>query len=420
MMPLTDTLAGCLQQYYHLRSPDQAGALTFGQRLEVAEDIYSGVQENDFYPYRRAYTGGAAPQTSIAGFPTDLIHLASNDYLNFTQHPRVIGAGIDAMQQYGAGSGSVPMLAGTTDLHKRLEKRLARFLGYEAVMLYNSGYAANYGTLTALLQSTDVAILDTLVHASLLDGCKHTNKLYFLHNDPQSLEITLQKAAPHANKLVIVDGVYSMDGDIARLPEIMALARQYGAWVMVDDAHGTGVLGRDGRGTQDHWQVAHKADILSGSFGKALVGVGGFIAGSRAFIHYLELLSRPYHFSCSLPPQVVASLIEAIDLLETQVAPLAKLWQNITFFQAGLQDAGFNTGNAQSAIFPLILPDEMQVMEMSAALLRRGIAVNPIFFPVVPRRKSRLRLSVTAGLSLNELAYCVRAIACTARELGFL
>lgn len=409
-----------VKKYYRLKSIHELSAMSFQERMETASSLMDGICENHLYHYRRVFTSGSSPHARIKGAPAEMINLASNDYLNLTKHPQIIEAGIEALKQYGVGSGSVPMLAGTTDLHVQLEKRLAQFLEYESVILYNSGYAANYGVLTALLTSADVAILDTLVHASLVDGCGHSNKLYFLHNDLVSLEISLQKASKYANKLVIVDGIYSMDGDIALLSQIISLAHSYGAMVLVDDAHATGVMGKNGRGSQSHLHIREKAEIVSGSFGKALMGVGGFVAGSSKLINYLELVSRPYHFSSSLPPNVTASLIKALDILESDTHILAKLWQNIHYFKKRLLELGFNVSSSQSAIFPIILGNELMVLRLCAELYRCGILVNPIVFPVVPKRKSRLRLSITAGLTQTDLDYSLDHLGRLSHKLGIL
>lgn len=412
-MPLCDpnyaaamTLETLVSEFYQLKDASQASDMSFTERWEKAWTIREDAIHESCYFYRRL-VGQCSPQCQVVprnqGAARPMINLASNDYLNFTQHKSVLEAASEGLSQYGAGAGSVPMLSGTLDLHRRLEQALAAFLGYPACLLFNSGFAANYGILTALLQKGDVVILDTLVHASILDGCGQAGKLFFLHNDMQSLQRALQKASGAKNKLVVVDGVYSMDGDLALLPEIFRLAEQHGAIVMVDDAHGTGVMGDRGKGVQHHFGLPAKAAILTGSFGKALAGVGGFACGSAGLIAYLEMFCRPFIFSSALPPGVVSGILKELELLEQGLAPLDILWENTAYLTRHLQDLGYRTGATQTPIIPVLMKDEQHVLRATGFLEERGVMANPVIFPVVPKNKSRLRLSLTAGLSMANL-----------------
>jgi glycine C-acetyltransferase len=403
--------------YYQIRNPQRAAQLRFADRARLANELITTSTEKQLYFYRREIQpqeGRVEVLDPRTGEKTPMINLASNDYLNFTQHPAVVRAGQEALALYGAGAGSVPMLSGTFDVHKELERRLASFLGYEACLTFSSGYASNYGVLRAMLQQNDVAILDTLVHGSIIDGCSHARKLFFLHNDLQSLEIALKKAAGAVNRLIVIDGVYSMDGDLARYDEILTLAAQYDAQIMIDDAHGVGVMGPLGRGTQHHFHRGATADLMTGSFGKALAGIGGFVCGNTDTIRLLEMSHRPFLFSSSLPPAVAASILREIDLLERGDEALRILWSNTAMMAEGLRALGFNLGDSSTPILPIMIPDERKAMAMCERLGQEKIFVSPIIYPIVKKNKSRLRVSITAGLAAEDLRYCLGKF----REVG--
>lgn len=351
--------------------------------------------------YRRISMDGSGPTMRIidrySGKPKEMIYLASNDYLNLTKHPRTIAAGKKALEKYGTGSGSVPLLGGTFDIHTELEKKIAKFKGCENAILYSSGYGANSGTLLSLLKDKDIAILDRLVHASIIDGCKGTNVKYFRHNDLKSLEQILARSKKkYRTKLVIVDGVYSMDGDISPLDKIIELAHSYGAYVMVDDAHATGVIGKNGHGTPEHFNIESKVDIVFGTFSKALGTVGGFVAANEELVELLHYYSRAYMFSAAPTPQVVGSSIEALNVIDSEPQLREKLWSNINYFKENLLNLGFNIGNSQTAIFPIIIGDDYKVKEACRMLHERGIYANLVLYPAVPKRLSRLRISLMA------------------------
>ena len=287
-------------------------------------------------------------------------------------------------------------------------------------MLFTSGYGANVGTIKALLKDNDVAICDMYAHASLMDGCSNTNKLYFKHNDMESLTVALKKAKAYNNKLVIVDGVYSMDGDLAKLDEIVDLAHQYGAWVMVDEANATGVIGDEGRGSAEYFGLEGKIDIISGTFSKALGAVGGFVAGSREMITYLQVASRSYMFSTAPAMPVIAGVIEALNVIEDEPQLREKLWNNIAYFKHGLVEAGFNIGDSETAIIPLIIGDDFKVKEMTHRLHNAGIFVNAVPYPAVPKKLTRVRLSLTAGHTIEQLDTALREIIRVAKELRII
>lgn len=376
--------------------------------------------------YRRISLDGSGPVMKIVnqydnGNPKEMIYLASNDYLNLTKHPRTINAGIKAIEKYGAGAGSVPLLGGTFDIHVELEKKIAKFKGCEDAILYSSGYGSNSGSLLGLLQGKDIAILDRLVHASVIDGCKGTNVKYFRHNDLKSLERILAKVQKeYRTKLVIVDGVYSMDGDIAPLDKICELAHAYGAYVMIDEAHATGVIGTNGRGTPEHFDIEGKVDIVSGTFSKALGAVGGFVAANHELVELLHFYSRAYMFSTAPTPQVIGSLLEAIDVIEDEPSLRVKLWENINYFKKHLLDLGFNIGNSQTAIFPIIIGDDYKVKEACKMLHDKGIYVNLVLYPAVPRKLSRLRMSLMANHTKQHLDKALNALEFVGKKLAII
>ena len=315
-----------------------------------------------------------------------MIYFASNDYLNLTRHPRVIKAGREALEKYGAGAGSVPLLGGTFDLHVQLEQELARFKGCESAMIYTSGFGSNAGTLLSLLQKDDCAILDMLVHASIVEGCMNTNIRYFSHNNMKSLERALKRSQDkYRTRLVIVDGVYSMDGDIAKLDEIVELSHHYGAYVMIDEAHATGVLGVNGRGTPEHFHMEGKVDIVAGTLSKAMGSVGGFIATSRPLVELIRYYSRSYIFSTAMTPQTAGSLFGSLEGDRGGGELRDQLWENITYFKKGLLTLGFEIGNAETAIFPVIIGDDLVVKEICRRCHEENLYVNPVLYPAVSK-----------------------------------
>jgi len=349
--------------------------------------------------FKRVSLNGSSPIRQVkdryTGEIREMIYFASNDYLNLTNHPKVKQSGIDAVIKYGAGAGSVPLLGGTLDLHIELENKIAKFKGCENAIIYTSGYGSNCSSLLSLLAKEDIAIVDMLAHASLIDGCKNTNLKYFKHNDVESLEVVLKNSKnSFRTKLVIIDGVYSMDGDIAHLDKIIEVAKEYGAYVMVDEAHSTGVLGSNGRGTPEHFNLSGKVDIVCGTFSKALGGVGGFVASNSDLINLLHFYSRGYMFSTAMAPQVVGSLITALDVIVDEPERREKLWNNIRYFKNGLLNLGFNIGNSQTAIFPIIIGDDYITKEICRELNEMNIYVNPVLYPAVSKRLSRIRMSI--------------------------
>lgn len=405
-----------LADFYDVEDQDIMG------RAKAFREFKNDLFKQKHINYRRVSTSGSAPVMTVIDPYTreerEMIYLASNDYLNLTRHPKVIESGRQALLKYGAGAGSVPLLGGTLDIHTELERKIAKFKGCESAILYTSGFGSNCGTLLSMLGEKDIAILDLYVHASIIDGCKNTNIKFFKHNNMDSLEKVLKRTHDkYRTKFVIVDGVYSMDGDIAPLDKIVEIAHSYGAYVMVDEAHATGVIGVNGRGTPEHCNVEGKVDIVAGTFSKALGGVGGFIATSEELVDLLHYYSRTYMFSTAPTPQVTGSLIAALDVIQEEKDLREKLWWNINYFKKGLLDLGFDIGNAETAIFPIIVGDDFKVKEMCRMCHEAGIYVNTVLYPAVPKRLSRLRLSIMAQHTKEQLDYTLEVLDMISKKL---
>ena len=384
-------------------------------RANEFKNFTNSSKQNKHFNYKRVSINSSAPirlvKDNFTGELREMIYFASNDYLNLTSHPKVKQSGIDAVIKYGAGAGSVPLLGGTTDLHIELENKIAKFKGCENAIIYSSGYGSNCSSLLSLLAKEDIAIVDMLAHASLIDGCKNTNLKYFKHNDVESLEVILKSSKNlYRTKLVIIDGVYSKDGDIAHLDKIIEVAKQYGAYVMVDEAHSTGILGANGKGTPEHFNLSGKVDIVCGTFSKALGGVGGFIASNSDLINLLHFYSRGYMFSTAMAPQVVGSLITALDVIVDEPERRENLWNNIRYFKKSLQNLGFNIGNSQTAIFPIIIGNDYITKEICRELNEMNIYVNPVLYPAVSKRLSRIRMSIMSEHTKNHIDTVLNAL----------
>lgn len=340
---------------------------------------------------------------TVNGKP-NVINLSSNNYLGLADHPKVKEAAIKAVQDWGAGAGAVRPIIGTMRIHIELEKRLAAFKHVESALVFQSGFTANAGTIPTVTEEGDIILTDELNHASIIDGVrlsKATRRIY-KHCDMNSLEEALQQSQDARKRLIITDGVFSMDGDIAPLPDIAALAERYDAAVMVDDAHGSGVLG-GGRGTAFHYNVHDKIDIQLGTLSKAVGVMGGYIAGSGRLIDWLIQRGRPFLFSTAQPPAVVGAILAAIDLMENEPALVERLWENARYWKAGLQRLGFDTGISQTPITPVMTGDEGKAQSLQRGLFEEGVMALAIVFPTVARGKARLRTMPSAMLSRQDL-----------------
>lgn len=394
-------------------------------RARLFKEFSNDLMDKRHAQYRRVSLDGSGPimrvQDQYTGKIKEMVYLASNDYLNLTKHPRTIAAGKAALEKYGSGAGSVPLLGGTLDLHIELEKKVAKFKGCEAAIIYTSGFGSNCGTLLSMLGEQDIAILDMLVHASIIDGCKNTNTKFFRHNDMSSLEHALSRVRDkYRTKLIVVDGVYSMDGDIAHLDKIVDLARAYGAYVMVDEAHASGVIGETGRGTPQHFNLEGKVDIVAGTFSKALGSVGGFIAAKEELIELLHFYSRPYMFSTAMTPQAAGSLIASMEVIEDEPQLREQLWKNINYFKEKLINLGFNLGDSETAIFPIIIGDDLKVKEICRRLHEMDIYVNPVVYPAVPKKLARIRMSIMATHTKEHLDKALNALETVGKEYNII
>jgi glycine C-acetyltransferase len=351
-----------------------------------------------------------------------VVNLSSNNYLGLTTHPRLRERAIEATRRFGVGTGSVRTIGGTMAIHMELERRLAEFKNTEAVVVFQSGFAANAGTVSAVLGKDDVVVSDELNHASIIDGCRLSRATIkvFPHKDVDAARKVLQALPARQRTLLITDGVFSMEGDLGPLPDLCALAEEYGCIMMVDDAHASGVFGRNGRGTIDHYGVHGRVDIQVGTLSKAIGVLGGYVAGTRALIEFLYHRARPFLFSTSHPPAVAAACIAAIDVLIEEPQIIDRLWENTRFFKAGLTSLGFNTGLSESPITPVIVGDGALAMKLSDRLFQAGVFAQGIASPTVPVGKARVRTIVTATHTRDELQFALDAFAAVGRELGIV
>jgi glycine C-acetyltransferase len=351
-----------------------------------------------------------------------VVNLSSNNYLGLTTHPLLIERAIAAIKAYGVGSGSVRTIAGTMAIHMELEKRLAAFKHTEAVVVFQSGFAANAGTVSAILTKEDAIISDSLNHASIIDGArlsKATIKV-FPHKDVDAARKILQELPASQRKLLITDGVFSMDGDLGALPALCDLAEEFGCIMMVDDAHASGVFGKNGRGTVDHFNMHGRVDIQVGTLSKAMGALGGYVAGSAALIDFLYHRARPFLFSTSHPPSVAATCIAAVDVLENEPEIIERLWDNTRFFKKGLASLGFDTGLSESPITPVIAGEGSRAMKLSDRLFQEGVFAQGIAFPTVARDKARVRTIVTATHTKDELQFALDKFKVVGSELGLI
>jgi glycine C-acetyltransferase len=351
-----------------------------------------------------------------------VVNLSSNNYLGLTTHPRLRERALEATRKYGVGTGSVRTIAGTMDIHMELERRLADFKKTEAVVVFQSGFAANAGTVSAVLGKDDVVVSDELNHASIIDGCRLSRAAIkvFPHKDIGAAREILETLPAAQRKLLITDGVFSMDGDLGPLPALCDLAEEFGCIMMVDDAHASGVFGRNGRGTIDHFAVHGRVDIQVGTLSKAIGVLGGYVAGSRALIDFLYHRARPFLFSTSHPPAVAASCIAALDVLLEEPHIIDRLWENTRFFQSGLKALGFNTGASEGPITPVFVGDGALAMKLSDRLFEAGVFAQGIAFPTVAVEKARVRTIVTATHTRDELEFALDAFGNVGRDLGII
>ncbi len=348
------------------------------------------------YPYFRAISSGQDTEVTIDG--RKMIMIGSNNYLGLTSHPKVKEAAMQAVERFGSGCTGSRFLNGTLELHEELEDRLAKFMKKEAALVFSTGFQTNLGTISTLVTRKDYVIIDRSVHASIVDACRlsYGTVLKFKHNDMADLSRVLSNCEDNAGKLIAADGVFSMEGDIANLPEIVPLAKKYNARLLVDDAHSIGVLGEHGRGTAEHFGLEDKADLVMGTFSKSFASLGGFIAGSERVINYIKHFSRALIFSASPPPSAVATCLAALDIIENEPERRERLWQITRRMNKEYKVLGFDIGTTQTPIIPIYIGDDMKTFQFWRMLSDEGIFVNPIISPAVAPGLQLLRTSYTA------------------------
>lgn len=348
------------------------------------------------YFYLKSIDGASGSRVTIDG--REMIMFASYNYLGLITHPKIKKAAIDAIEKYGTGAAGVRLLAGTTKIHEKLEATIAKFKKAEDAVTYSSGYVTNLAAITTLCQRGDLVIIDKLDHASIIDGCFLSGATHrsYLHNDMKSLERILANSNNYVNKMIIVDAVYSMDGDVADLPEISRLAKKYHAKVMVDEAHSIGVLGKTGHGIEEHFGLKGVVDIHMGTLSKTIPSIGGYLAGEKDLITYLKHNSRPFIFSASLPPVAAATAIACLEVIEDEPERVTNLQKNIRQFKDGLNSMGYNTMNSTTSIVPILIGEEEETLKLCKIVNDEGIFICPILFPAIPKGTNRLRAHVQA------------------------
>ena len=389
--------------------------------LDFLKEKIEALKEQGVYRKLPVMSTASGPEVVLNG--KEVINLSSNNYLGFANHPRLKKAAIEAIEKYGVGSGAVRTIIGNMDIHEELETVLSKFKREESAFVYQSGFNCNAGTIQAITEAGDLIISDELNHASIIDGSRLSKaaKAIYKHSDMNSLEMVLKENRDkYRNILIITDGVFSMDGDIAKLPEIVSLAEKFEAMTYVDDAHGSGVLGESGRGTVDHFGLHGRVDFTIGTLSKAIGVIGGYVAGSSTMYEWLSHRARPALFSTSLPPAAVGAITEALRMLTESTEYTDKLWDNANYFKAKMGALGFDIGHSQTPITPVMIGDESKTMEFSRRLLDKGVFVSGIVFPTVPMGTGRLRCMVTAAHTKEQLDRACQAFKETGQEMKIL
>jgi len=374
-----------------------------------------------YYPYFTVLDDNSEGTEVVIG-GRKVIMIGSNNYLGLTTDMRVRQAAIEATKKYGTSCTGSRFLNGTLELHREAERRLAKFVGKQEALVFSTGMQVNLGTISSLVDRGDIVIVDKEDHASIYDGCRlalGTMKRY-THNDMASLEKALQGCPEKAGKLVVVDGIFSMGGEIAPLPEIARLCKQYGARLMVDDAHSLGVLGDHGRGTADHFGLTDQVDLIMGTFSKSFASLGGFIAGDEVVMHYVQHHARSFMFSASVPAANVAAVLAALDIMEQEPERIQQLWRNTHKMHAGLKALGFNIGNSQSPVIPIIIGDDMKTIFAWKALFEAGVYTNTVLPPAVPPNSSLLRTSYMATHTEEQLDRVLGIMQTVGKEIGLI
>jgi glycine C-acetyltransferase len=390
-------------------------------QLQYLTEELNKLREQKLYQKLRVLETEQLPVSRFDG--REVINLSSNNYLGLTTHPRLRARALEAIQKWGVGSGAVRTIAGTMAIHMELEEKIARFKHVEASVVFQSGFTANAGTVQAILGREDIIVSDQLNHASIIDGCRLSRAeiKIFPHKDIEGCESILKEIAGRkCRKLLITDGVFSMDGDIAPLPQLVELAEKYGCIMMIDDAHASGVLGRNGRGTVDHYNLHGRVDIQVGTLSKAIGTLGGYVCSTRDTIDFLYHRARPFLFSTSHPPSVAATCLAAFEVLEEEPQLIDRLWANTKFFKESLKKLGFNTGMSETPITPVIVGDAALAHQFSRELFAAGVFAQSLGFPTVPEGKARIRTIVTATHTQEELAQALDILESVGRKLRII
>jgi len=371
------------------------------------------------YPFFRTIESAQDPEVVMNG--RRLIMVGSNNYLGLTNHPKVKEAAVEAIRKYGTGCAGSRFLNGTLDIHVQLEEKLARFMRKEAAIIFSTGFQVNLGVISALIGKDDVVVIDKMDHASIIDGCRLSfgEVRKFRHNDMTDLERVL-KENEDRDKMIVVDGVFSMEGDIAHLPEIVSLSKKYGARLMVDDAHGIGVLGKTGRGTSEHFGLENEVDLIMGTYSKSLASIGGFISGSSDVIHYIKHCARSLIFSASPPPASVAAVNAAVDIIENEPERREQLWKNTARMLNGFKDLGFQTGRSQTPIVPVVVGEDERAFLMGVMLQEEGVFANVAVTPAVPAGMALIRTSYMATHTDEHLDLVLTAFEKVGKKLGII
>jgi len=389
-------------------------------RINELKQRVDTMKENGKFFYLKTVENASESRVLID--QKEKIMFASYNYLGLIDHPRLKEAAILALEKYGTGTSGVRLLSGTTKMHEELEAKIAKFKGAEAAITYTSGYVTNLAVITSLYQRGDLIIMDKIDHASIIDGSMLSGARYktFLHNDMSSLERILAESGDYMNKIVIVDGVYSMEGDIANLPEISRLAKKYNAKVMVDEAHSIGVLGETGHGIEEHFGLKNAVDIHMGTLSKTIPSVGGYIAGKKDMVDYLRHNSRPFIFSAPLPPVTAAVAKTALEVIEDEPERIKNLRKNMEKFRAGIRSMGYNIGKSETAIVPLIVGGEEDTLELCKMVNEEGVFICPIVFPAVPRGTNRLRSHVLTTHTDKDIEEALDIFERCGKKLGII
>ena len=372
------------------------------------------------YPYFRAIESDQDTEVIMDG--KKVLMFGSNSYLGLTNHPYIKEAAQKAIAKYGTGCAGSRFLNGTLDIHIQLEEKLAELVGKDQALCYSTGFQVNLGVVSALTGRKDYILLDELDHASLIEGSRlsFSKVMKFAHNDMHSLENKLKKCEPDSVKLIVVDGIFSMEGDIVKLPEVVELARKYDASIMVDDAHSLGVLGKNGSGTASHFGLTNEVDLIMGTFSKSFASLGGFIAADKEVINFIKHNSRSLIFSASMTPASVATVMAAIEVMENEPERIANLWEITNYALNGFKAQGFNTGKSESPIIPLFIGDDIKALKLTQILLADGIFINPVVSPAVPKEDSLIRYSLMATHTKEQVDISIEKITKAARKLGIL